>query len=236
MQAVKKESVYVGNGVRMRLKDGRLRITVPCSKRWRGSMFFVLYVGGMLILNGHWLLPGLLSRWLELVRAGQIFSATLWTSSGIIGLWLLLVGLAVYGFLWFLLGHYVLEIGAKDIRAGRSLLGIDFLSTNSATGVRRIRFSPSLNPDSHHTYPVRTSWHIPGGKLFRPGRYTLHLDYGLKLREVLRMAIEERQVRTIKRIIREHYPHLYQDSLKFETASHFNDQIMDRSYLKDQIK
>lgn len=236
MQAVKKESVYVGYGVRMGMKDGRLRITVPCSKRWRGSLFFILYGSFVVGTNGYLFLPGLLAHWLSVVRAGEILSSFFWLPLAIMGFWLAAAALVVYGLLWFLLGQYVLEIGHKNIRAGRSLLGIDFLGTHDTVGLRRIRFSPSLNLEGAQPYAFRTRWNRHNGKLFRPGRYTLHLDFGLKLREVLRLAIEESQVRTIKRLIREQCPHLYQDSLKSERASHFNDQIMDSLYLKGKVK
>ena len=236
MQVVKKEAVHVGHGVKMRVKHGRLRISVPCGKRWRGSMLFVLYLGFLVISDGYRFLPGLISQWLVAVRSGAIWSSAFWMPLAHVCLWLAVAGLGVCGLLWFLLGHYVLEIDDKSMRAGRSLLGIEFLSKHDTDGVRRVRFSPSLILEGGRNDASRTSWQVPRGKLFRRGRYTLHLDYGAKLREVLRMAIEENQVRTIKGILRAYCPHLYQNSLKSEAAAHFNDQIMDILYLKNQIK
>jgi hypothetical protein len=109
------------------------------------------------------------------------------------------------------------------------------MNTHETAGLRRIRFSPSLNMQGSRDYVFGARWHTRSGKLFRPGRYTLHLDYGLKLQELLRMAIEERQVRTIKGIIREHCPHLYQESLKSESGSD-KDQVTDDLYLKGKLK
>ena len=44
MDAVKKKAVHMGWGVTKQMKNGRLRLTVPCSKRWRGSIAITLFL------------------------------------------------------------------------------------------------------------------------------------------------------------------------------------------------
>ncbi len=236
MQAVKKEAVLVGYGVKMRMADGCLRLTVPCNKRWRGSMFFTLWAGLVLVSSTQILFS---VRWLhlqELIQTGELSGSTLWFYVGGITLWFAMAVLVICAVLWHLFGQYVLEIGDKTVRVGRSLFQYDFLGTHNAAGLRRIRFAPTLQAANNRNRSVGIKWRPTGGKVFRVGRYNLHLDYGSKQPQVLHMAIEEEQVRTIKRIIHSQCPHLYHSHLEAKTTADFSDPAKEILQIKNQLQ
>ena len=118
--------------------------------------------------------------------------------------------------LWHLLGIYVVELGDKTVKVGRSLLGYDFLSTHDVTSLLRLRFVPTLNIRDRR-YGSKT------GKVYKTGRYELRLDYGLKLHHALNMAIEEVQVRIIKQVLGSYLPDVSYNNLEVrKTADYAN--------------
>ena len=233
MQDLKKEAVHVGYGVRMRMVDDRLRITVPCNKRWRGGMAWVLSLTLMLMVSANFLV----FIW-QRTLSGRLPAPSLWFSVVGVTLWLVVAGLLVCAMLWFLRGQYVLEIGDKVVQTGRSLLGRDLLSTHEAAGLRRIRFAPliSHDPDTPWEMLSPINWFRMNRHLYVPGRYRLHLDYGSRQPEVLNIAIEEGQVRIIKKIIRTYCPHLYHSSLEVKGTAVALDPLQEIQEIKRQIK
>ena len=236
MQAVHKEGTQVGYGVKVQKVDGRLRITVPCSKRWRGGMLFTLYLGIVGVLNPLTLITITGPIFWENVQTGSLSLPSLFFHMGLFSFWLIMVALITCAVLWFLQGRYVLEIGEKNVRVGRSLFERDWLSTHDATDLRRIRFAPALNMNDGRHRSVGMSWQPSGGKVFQAGRYHLHLDYGSKQPDVLHMAIEETQVRTIKEIIRTYYPHMYHSYSDKKPTAVVLDPLQEISVLKKQLK
>lgn len=204
MQAVKKGSVHLGYGVRMQTKNGRLRITIPARKRW-WYLLFLPYAGGVIFFAGIINTLFIFDQLVESINSGQL-TPLFWPFLGRFLFGVAVSLLVIYLVLWYLTGCYVLEISDKVVKAGRRLIGIDFLGTYDAVPLRRIRFSPVLNIQNEPGL-VYTKW-SSGVRVWQKNRRTLELDYGLKSFSVLSMAIADEQVRIIKQAIRSHFPTL----------------------------
>ena len=201
MSAVQQRTVHLGYGVKMSVIDGRLRITFPVHKEiWHLVLLpyaiIALAIGG--ILDGS--VFELLAR---ATSNGQV-SPLFWSALGkfLFGASavLLLIGLI----LWYLTGCYVLEISNKTIKAGRRLLGRDLLRTFDASNLYRLRFSLIFdNPNKG--MPVGTVGRSDG-QIWQRNRRVLELDYGSKSFSVLKMALTEEQVNTIKETIHKYFP------------------------------
>ncbi len=198
MRDVQKRATYIDYGVKMQMVNGRLRITVPCNKRWRTSLaqFIFIIIWTVMFFGSNTASfappeqPPASFMWIDVIIVTFFFA---------VGIWFIIF------LLWYLFGQYVLELSDTTVRTGRSLFNYDFLGTHDAKTMRRIRFTPALDTNGkRHGNSA--------GRVFKQGFYDLRLDYGIKQQQVLSMAIEEAQVRVIKGIIRDYYAHLDQNS------------------------
>ena len=223
MDAVKKKAVHMGWGVMKQMKNGRLRITVPCSKRWRGSITITLFLG-LQFLN----FTGALYFIWSLSQPSEIATAFPWLALAVTGIWLVITAAFLLAVLWHLLGIYVIELSDKTVKVGRSLFGYDFLSTHDATSLLRLRFVPTLNIRDRR-YGRET------GKIYKTGRYELRLDYGLKLHHALNIAIEEVQVRIIKQVLGSYLPDVSYSNLEVKKTADYTDLDKDILEIKKWI-